>query len=169
MYRTKISIPPDLFKAVRELRPCGRRNFNRELDRTVKPALQEIATRLFVNPGPVVSGAGHPFEFSSDASRRFYFAAFKGRIPYQRRTPGVVAGWIVEIPRSGEKSYIVVYNQYPESKYIYGTPLQRQVPGHARTGWGRNNRAIFKAIEAQAFDLIVDAWYAAVSGALEGR
>lgn len=169
MYKTKISVPPDLFRAVRDLRPRARRNFNRELERSVKPALQKTASRAFTDPGPVVSGPNNPFRFSSDASRKYYFAKFRGNIPYRRRSPGISGGWIVEIPRSGEKSYIVVYNKYPESKYVYGTPMQRQVPGHTRTGWGRNNKAALAAIQREAFDLIADAWYLAVTNALEGR
>jgi hypothetical protein len=165
LYKTKIAIPPDLFRAVRDLRPRTRRNFNRELERAVRPALQKTVTRLLgVDPGAVHI----PFEFATDRSRRFYFARFKGRIPYQR-TGVILAGWLVEIPRSGEKSYIVVYNKVPAAQYVYGTPFQRQVPGHARTGWGRNNKAAFTAIQREAFDLIADAWYAAVTGALEGR
>jgi hypothetical protein len=170
MYRTKISIPPDLFRAVRALRSNARRNFNRDLQTTVRPALQQTVSRLLgVDPGPIVSGPNNPFRFSSDASRRYYFARFGGNLPYQRRSPGIAGGWIVEIPRSGEKSYVVVYNRFPEAAYVYGTPYQRQVPGHAKTGWGRNNRAAFAAIQREAFDRIVDAWYQAVSSALAGK
>jgi hypothetical protein len=165
LYKTKLGIPPDLFKVVRELRSNARRNFNRELERSVRPALQQTVTKLL----GVAPGAVHiPFEFASDQSRRFYFAKFKGRIPYQR-TGAILAGWIVEIPRSGEKSYLVVYNKVPASNYVYGTPLQRQTPGHRATGWGKNNRAAFQTIGREAFDFIANAWYAAVSGALKRR
>lgn len=169
MYRVKLSIPPDLFAVVRELRPTARRNFNRALDQKVQPQLQQTANKAFTDPGPVVSGPDHPFEFSTAASRRFYFARFKGQLPYKRRSPGISGAWVVEIPRSGPKSYIVVYNRAPEADYVYGTPIQRQVPGHQRTGWGRNNRAAFAAIERQAFDLITDVWYLAVTEALTRR
>lgn len=165
MYRTKVSIPPDLFRAVRDLRPRTRRNFNRELERKVKPTLQKTVSQLLgVDPGRVK----YPFEFSSDRSRRYYFSKFKGRIPYSR-SGAILAGWIVEIPRSGEKSYIVVYNKAPESKYVYGTPFQRQVPGHKATGYGRDFRQKYQVIQREAFDLIVDAWYLAVTNALEER
>lgn len=169
MYRTKISIPPDVFSAVRGLAPRSRRNFNRELKTTAQPALQREVRRLMAAPGPVVSGAGHPFEFSSDSSRRYYFARFGQDLPYRRRTPGIVAGWIVEITRSGQTSYLVVYNRFPESKYVYGTPHQRQVPGHKTTGWGRGMKQSIQRIQTLAIDLIIDAWYVAVSDAVQGK
>lgn len=168
MYKTRIAIPADIFAATRGLSGRSRRNFNRTLKDKVQPALQRNVERLFVEPGPVVSGPTTPFAFSSDASRRYYFAKFGNELPYRRRRPGIVAGWIVEIPRSGERSYIVLYNKYPESAYVYGTPHQRQVPGHAKTGWGREMRGAIQAIQAHAIDLIVDAWYIAVSDALKG-
>jgi hypothetical protein len=165
MYRTKIVIPPDLFRAVRGLRSNARRSFNQDLQTTVRPALQQTVTRLLgVDPGAVHV----PFEFATDKSRRFYFARFKGRIPYTR-TGAILAGWLVEIPRSGEKSYVVVYNKVPAAQYVYGTPLQRQVPGHRATGYGHDFKQRFITIQREAFDLITDAWYQAVSSALAGK
>jgi hypothetical protein len=167
MLTIKLSIPRDVFAAVRELPTRTKRNFNRELQTTVKPALQKDVDALLKDEPP---RTGRTFEFSTPESRRYYFAAFKGRIPYQRKHK-LVKGWFVDIPRTSEKSYIVIGNSSPIAQYVYGSvnPYQRQVPGHARTGWGRNNRVAFALITEHGIELIIDAWGRAVYQAARER
>ncbi len=160
MITIKLSIPKDVFAAVRELPTRATRNFNRELQTTVKPELQRhVKDLVAVAPGPVV----HPFQFATIRSRKAFFATrgFGRGIP-TRRTNAIINAWTIEITRAGEKSYIILTNTNPASQYVYGTPHQRQVPGHFRTGWGKDLRPALALIQERATELIIDAWGKAV-------
>lgn len=160
----RVTIPDDLFNAFRDLTGNARREFNREVKTAVQPQLQQSVNGLFTAPGPVV----RPFGFSTPKSRRFYFARFKGRIPYQR-TGKIERGWTVEVTRASARDYIILYNKVDASKYVYGTPFQRQVPGHLKTGWGRDNRIAFALVQEEGINLLIDAWYNAVQRAARSR
>lgn len=160
MFKPSVSIPDDLFNAFRDLTGNARREFNREVKQVVQPQLQQTVNGLFIAPGAV----SKPFAFSTPKSRRFYFAKFKGRIPYQR-TGAILRAWTVEIARTSARDYILVFNKQDYSKYVYGTPFQRQVPGHMKTGWGKDNKVAFALIQEEAIDQLIEAWYRAVNRA----
>lgn len=161
MYSPRVTIPGDLYNVFRNLTGNARREFNREIKTVVQPTLQRSVNGLFSAPGPV----SKPFGFSTPKSRKFYFAKFKGRIPYQR-TGAVLRGWTVEVTRRSARDYIILYNKVDYSKYVYGTPFQRQVPGHMKTGWGRDNKVAFALVQEEAIDLLINAWYRAVNRAV---
>lgn len=165
MFRQYLSVPPDFFSAFRELPTRSVRNFNREVREVVEPNIQKQVDGLFTEPGPVK----YKFEFGTARSRRWYFANFKDRLPYQR-TGTLVKAWSVEITRQGQTTFIMLVNTAPEAKYVYGLPpIQRQIPGHARTGWGRDNKVAFQIIQEYTIDQLIDAWYRATTDAVKGK
>ncbi len=158
--RPRVTIPDDLFRAFRDLPATARREFNREVRATVQPRLQQSVNGLFTAPGAV----SKPFGFSTPKSRRFYFAKFKGHIP-RPRTGAILRAWTVAITRSSARDYVILFNKQDYAKYVYGSPFQRQVPGHAKTGWGRENKVAFALVQDEAIDLLIEAWYRAVNRA----
>src|SRR5262245_22938892 len=135
MIKVSLAIPKDVFDELRSLPSRSRRRFNTKVKEEVQPAVQKNVTELLgEDPGPVK----YPFEFATAKSRRFYFWAFKGQIPY-KRTGAIQRGWSVLITRSGEKSYIEIFNKDDAAQYVYGDlPRQRQVTGHKNTGWAKD-------------------------------
>lgn len=160
MYRPRVSIPDALFRSFRDLPATARREFNREVKTTVQPELQRSVNGLFTAPGAV----SKPFGFSTPKSRRFYFAKFKGHIP-RPRTGAILRAWTVEIPRTDAQGYIIVYNKQDYARFVYGTPFQRQVPGHMRSGWGKDNKVAFALIQEEGINLLTIAWRNAVNRA----
>ena len=165
MFKVNMSIPPDLFSAFRDLPVRAKRNFNREIRTTVQPKVQRKANELLGRaPGPVRL----PFEFGTDRSRRWYFANNRGNLPY-RRTGAILKAWVVEVTRQGQTNYIILTNTAPEAKYAYGMPpMQRQIPGHRRTGW-KVDRAAVSSLQAYIIDLLINAWYTAYTSAMKGK
>lgn len=133
--------------------------FQREIDRVVIPALQrEVTQRLAPPPGPV----RYPFQFATARSRRAYFATngFGKGIPY-RRTGDLGRAWKVDHLKRNNGGVITVYNAAPYAGYVYGAPIIdgfNQVPGHARTGWGKGFGADLATLAAQGQALLQETW-----------
>lgn len=164
MFKAKMSIPPDLFAFTKDLPTRVKRRFNEKVRNTVQPELQrQVDDLLGTEPGPV----RYPFAFATERSRRFYFAAFRDRIPY-RRTGALAKGWKVLITRQGQSDYMTIVNAAPEAQYVYGTPFQRQVPGHRNTGWGRENKIALALIQEHGTDLLVTAALEALYEGVKG-
>lgn len=77
------------------------------------------------------------FRFATAKSRRKWFAMIANnevRTDGQHyiRTGGYVQSWRVEFEQVGNEYRIELFNTTPAAKYIGG---ERQVPGHADTGW----------------------------------
>ena len=195
MFKVKLSLP-DLRSSFLDLPTRAQAQFRRELPRTVQPALQSLVKQLIAPPpGPVV----HPFEFATAKSRAWYFANKVPKVPtggghqfasaksrawffankvgknnrrprptgsYQR-TGQIEASWVVIIGfQIRDLGLITVTNLKPASIYVFGP---RQVPGHARTGWGKGFNQKFIDIERQARQLVADAWLRSVVAAAKGR
>lgn len=81
-------------------------------------------------------------------------------------------GWSVLIDFRLSDGEIIIYNKWNAAKYVYGrrahypTFDQRQVPGHFNTGWGAELDVAAQLVQEQAVDLTIDAWYEAVSEAV---
>lgn len=162
-----LSLPQSAFRAQKNLKARAKREFKRELQREVKPELQrQVDDLLGVDPGPV----SIPFVFATDESRRAYFATngFGKGIPYQR-TDNLRTSWRVDLKTTLARDLIVIVNPKKYAKFVYGSPAQRQVPGHANTGWGRDFDVAIALINEHAVTLITDAWKTALLRSLEGR
>ena len=162
MYSASLTIPKDKLLAIRNAPTAARTQFTAKMDKVVRPAVQaKVDQVVAVDPGPVVSGPLSPFQFATDKSRRFYFAAFKGLIPYQR-TGDLLRAWVVTFDRRLADGQLIIRNVSPVAGYVYGPGSALasflQVPGHARTGWGRNLPAALSTVQVYAIDLIASTW-----------
>jgi len=163
MFQINLGIPPVLFRSLRGLYPRVVRRLNQKLNTQVQPALQQDLADLVEEPGPVE----HPFEFGTPKSRRWYFANMvpKGsKGGSYRRTHALIKAWRLKITRQSDKSYIVVYNERDEARYVYGLPFvglhlfQRQIPGHTHTGWGKEMKVAMALIQEHGVELIREAY-----------
>lgn len=136
---------------------------------TVKPALEaKVAKTIAVYPGPVV----HPFGFATERSRRWYFAnrGTKGaRGGSYVRTGDLGKAWVVAIDRRSKDSFITIRNTDPAAGYVYGSGSQRQVPGHAATGWGDKLDDRLDQLSTDATNLALDGWTMIVNKILQGQ
>ena len=166
MFKIKLTQPTDVLQALKDLPTRAQQQFRTELRTVVQPAVDAAVQReLAVNPGPVVL----PFAFSTAKSRKAYFASkgFGRGIPYQR-TGAIEQSWTVTVKSQLQADLLSIVNLRPEAKYVYGTPAQRQVPGHARTGWGRDFPRKYAVIKEDATNRVIAAWFRAVKGAMKG-
>ena len=111
-----------------------------ETERIIKP--QFLAEAQYYPPP-----AKHPFEFETDKSRRWYFAAINGRIPgvtiptsggRYRRTGRLKESFFVKTVTSEGQFQIVLGSDSSIIKWVQGTFDRRrryQVRGHRNTGW----------------------------------
>lgn len=162
---------------LRDLQPRAVKALETRLTQNVVPRVIQDLPIISAYPGAAL----YPFQFATDASRRYYFWRYRDRLPYTR-TMALANDWSVVASgqlgggvfstftalasgqRIGGTLTITVFNAAPEATYVYGP---RQVPGHANTGWGEqleNNRAAFLGRVA---DYVTEEWKGAVEEAIE--
>lgn len=166
MFNLKIKLPIDLTKSIKGLPAASRKILNVEMEKTVKPAVQREVTDLVATyPGPVK----YPFEFGTAKSRRAFFATqgFGRGIPTVR-TGTLFRAWQVRYRFSEQLGALIIGNTTDYARYVYGFKGQRQIPGHARTGWGRDLPPALQLIDEYATKLIIDAWGRSVGLAIKG-
>lgn len=165
------TLSPDLavIDALREVTPRLPDVAAQYFSQTVKPALEaKVAATVAVYPGPVV----HPFEFATDKSRRWYFAnkvRSGGKGGEYARTGDLGKAWIVQIDRRSKDSFITIRNTDPAAGFVYGSGSQRQVPGHAATGWGRDLDSQLDQLSTDATNLVLDGWTMLINKILQGE
>lgn len=108
-----------------------------DLERNVTPTL---LSELRYYPGASV----HPYTFGSDRSKRYYFwAVNEGLIKTDGnryiRTQETANAWSVEVIEDEESLALVSENTKKSTRYVTGN---RQVRGHARTGWVKHSETI---------------------------
>ena len=121
----------------------AQRDFTRALAAHGLPKTQAaIDAALNADPGPVV----WPFEFATERSRRWYFANYETRLPYQRT--GSMRRWKALIRDVSDSGFVVLLRNEEEGAiHVFGP---RQVPGHRKTGW--------PMYQSRLMDLRSDAW-----------
>lgn len=91
------------------------------VNQTQKQVVEEVeptaTDELSFTPDKRSYPGDYPIEWTSEAQRRYYFAAI-GQTPYIRQTPGIGAGWIVTNDGNGKT---VIANNEPGSLYVYGS------------------------------------------------
>lgn len=162
MIKFRLYIDPSVFKPVYDLPKKAEQQFRNEMQSKVRPAVQrEVDRTVGRTPGPVK----RPFEFATDRSRRAYFATngFGKGLPY-RRTGQLEASWIVAVGTQLRSPFVLIYNNKTYGKYVYGP---RQVPGHRRTGWGKDIERDLNYLTDFTEEQIVQTWGRAVDAAVK--
>jgi hypothetical protein len=152
----KLTLPNSVFVARKNLKSRAKADFKRELQTKVKPELQrQVDDLLGGDPGPV----SRPFVFATEKSRRAYFATngFGKGIPF-RRDDSIRTSWRVRVISRLSRDFAVIDNPKEAAKYVYGSPSQRQVPGHKNTGWGKDFEESIETIQENGVAMIVSAW-----------
>ena len=165
MYNLKIKLPDNLLKSIKTLPATSYKMMHVEMEKTVKPAVQREVTDLVATyPGPVQ----YPFEFGTAKSRRAFFATkgFGRGIPTVR-TGELGRSWLVRYRFAQTIGTLILENTDPAAKYVYGNKGQRQIPGHFKTGWGRDLPPALQLIDEYAVKLIIDAWGRSVGLAIK--
>jgi hypothetical protein len=98
------------------------------------PELEGVKRKLAQEAPPVK----RPIEWTSEKQRRAYFATngFGSGIPY-RRTGKLNRAWVTSATPTGNGAVIVLSNEAPIAKYVYGmfgAPKPQQ-GFHRNTGW----------------------------------
>lgn len=166
MFNLKIKLPDNLLKSIKTLPTTSYKMMHVEMEKTVKPAVQKEVTDLVATyPGPVQ----YPFEFGTAKSRRAFFATqgFGRGIPTVR-TDTLKRAWQTRYRFTDKLGALVIENTADYAKYVYGFKGQRQIPGHSRTGWGRDLPPALQLIDEYATKLIIDAWGRSVGLAIKG-
>lgn len=166
MFNLKIRLPTDLTKSIKALPATSYKLMHVEMEKTVKPAVQREVTDLVATyPGPVV----YPFEFGTAKSRRAFFATqgFGRGIPTVR-TGTLMRAWQTRYRFTEQLGALIIGNTTDYAQYVYGFKGQRQIPGHFRTGWGRDLEPALQLIDEYATKLIIDAWGRSVGLAIKG-
>lgn len=161
MYVVRLNPDLDVLKAVRALPSTVLPAFGAYVEGTVLPAIEKDVQDLLV-PYPPERGPGK-FTWSADReadqrARRWYFANFKGRMPYQRRgdSNGIAAFWRVRLDRRQNIGYMTVRNIAPEVVFVIGV---RQVISHKDQGWAADFPAKNEKIRLHLTDLLITGWY----------
>lgn len=167
MYAARFNIPYARLSKIQSGPAVAQVRFADKVEREVKPRVQrEVNLRLGKEPGSALA----PFKFSTDKSRAFYFAKFRGRIPY-RRTHLLVRSWRVDFDRRLTKGQLIIRNIDPAAGWVYGpgNPLSnyRQVPGHRNTGWGQFLQRDLDMIVRFTRNWLDDAWQQSVKESLQ--
>jgi len=156
MYKLTITPPNDLFRAIKALPKASQVKMRASMQSELRPAVKkDVDATLAVYPGPVV----HPFEFATAKSRAWYFA---NKVPKGSkggsyiRTGLLAKMWSVDLIFGLDNDVIFIYNASTISKWVYPGP--QQVPGHARTGWGRDFDTGKELITEDSINLIVGLW-----------
>lgn len=165
MYSVNLIIDTDVLKAVREVGRTAPGKMGVYVRTVALPQVRrEVKRRFGVDPGPV----SRPFIFATARSRRHYFAMMRGKLPY-RRTGKTQRAWDARADLRQAEGMFIVYNPEPHSVYVYGPggliTNRRQVPGHKRTGWGKNFDNDVIAVSELAQSLIITGWYEILTGA----
>lgn len=167
MYRASLIIDDDVLKAKREAIRKAPGEMGLYARRVLQPRLKTETKRVLgVVPGPVK----RPFDFgdgeAGDRARRAYFAKRKGRLPY-RRTGDTARAWDVKIDLRRNEGLISIFNLKKHTVWVYGPGFlntrRRQVPGHKKTGWGKNFDQKIIYLSQFAQNLLIDGWYQVIS------
>lgn len=119
-------------------------DFLRELPRGVKISAMRAAAKYLIgdsqhglkhNPARVQHDESNPYQWQSDAQRRWWFATHDG--PYQR-TGDLAAGWKFTESDSNWTS-VKLENRVPYGEFVQGANIQR---GHIADGWRKIENVI---------------------------
>lgn len=159
MYGAEVFTDLDVFNAVNEAIVRSPGFMNVQTQRLFQRNKAAIKSELFVEPPlPTL-----PFVWSLDPAanaraRRWYFAnrvppgSEGGRYP---RTGALLDAFDILLDTSESSTIFVIVNDAPGAEFVIGN---RQVPSHARSGWGNLDETALRASE-RLTDNLIDLWY----------
>lgn len=167
MYITKTTVDVSAIKAQRDRAVAATGLMGSYTQQVIAPAIQ---ARVDATYAPYPQLAIHPFEFATPRSRRWYRAQVRaGNI----RTDGtryirngdLGKAWMVLFDRRQTEGFLTVKNTASMAIYVFGN---RQVAGHATTGWGQNFAQANQEVSGLATYLLAQGWYLILSGKWTG-
>jgi hypothetical protein len=158
MYVARLTPDLDVLKEIRALPTELLPKFGQYVDEVVEPALNKDVQDLLV-PYPPPRGPGK-FTWSPDyqadqRARRWYYANFRGRMPYQRSNH-LADMWRVKFDRRQNKGYATVRNTADEAIYVIG---KRRAISHGTQGWAADFPEKEERIRLHLTDLLIEGWY----------
>lgn len=167
MFIVNVIIDNDVIEATREAIRTAPGRFSQRVRDNVLPKVQQLViANLGKSPGTV----RYPFVFSTDKSRRAYFATkgFGRGIPY-KRTGELGRAWTVRLDLRRNDGLLQIINPADAAGYVYGSGTTlgnfRQVPGHRNTGWGATLDDDLLDIAEQTNGWLIDEWFAVTTEA----
>jgi hypothetical protein len=173
MIAIKVSGIEDIIEQMKPL--TDTRTIARMINRDVAPAIERRLDRVVSEEAPPRDDSKFVWSFNREANkkaRRWWFRELKlgsintdGR--HYQRTGVIRNSWQTEISISGDEVILSLFNPAPGSEYLYGSPEQRQVPGHTATGWPNYQR--FTAFIDVARTDVIEQWEQLVIKTTSGR
>jgi hypothetical protein len=119
------------------------KRINRMVARDVIPPVERRLDAVLSTPAPARTAVKFIWSVDPAAHRRaqgWWFANLReGNIPadgaHYLRSNTIVKSWQTAIALVGNGVNVSLVNTAPGSEFVYGSRTQRQVPGHATTGW----------------------------------
>ncbi len=149
MFQMKANVDFSAIRLSRTLAQAAPGKMGDYVAATVRPAsIQQVNQTFAIYPGPVM----RPFVFASALSRRWFFANFPSG---STRNGYLAESWEVQFDRRANDGFLVIRNTANEAIYTFGN---RQVQGHANTGWGTNFDRYNQDVSQLVSDLLVQGW-----------
>ena len=119
------------------------KNIAAEMGRQLTVPVNRRLRRPLMTPAPPRSDVKFVWSLNRAAderARRWWFRAVReGLVPtdgeHYRRSGTIPASWIITVSRDTNPITVIAQNPAEGSEFVYGSETQRQVPGHATTGW----------------------------------
>jgi len=148
------------FDKLAQLPTVAARIFRERIGTEVSPDLQARVQEIMATAPGLPSS---PFEFATEKSARFYFwlvtsSAFSAASDgaHWIRSGELENSWQVSVEYGAFTARIFVINKNYAAKYVYRG--SHQVPGHERTGWGREEDEAAKLILREAKRATIVIW-----------
>jgi hypothetical protein len=131
----------DIIKEMRQL--ADQRTIARMVSRDIAPPIERRIDAIVKQPAPPRTSIKFVWSLNRAANaraRRWWFANLRaGNIPtdgqHYLRSGVIENSWQNEIFLDGDEVVLSFFNPADGAEYVYGSPEQTQVPGHATTGW----------------------------------
>jgi hypothetical protein len=141
MIKAKVTGSKDILKEFKQL--AEPRTIARMVNRDIAPPVERRMDAVAATIAPPRDDTKFIWSLSKAANRRaqrWWFANVRaGNIPtdgsHYSRSGVIPSSWQTEIFIAGDEIVLMISNPAPGAEYVYGSPTQTQVPGHASTGW----------------------------------
>jgi hypothetical protein len=141
MIKAKISGVDDILSEMRQL--AETKTIARMVNRDIAPPIERRMDAIARKPAPPRTSIKFVWSLqraANERARRWWWANLRaGTIPtdgsHYLRSGLISSSWQNEIFIQGDTVVLLIFNPADGAEYVYGSPEQTQVPGHAATGW----------------------------------